>query len=70
MQYSKAAGAGWYNLIIQRDDTEASEIYKFMLYLDASGLAALIRSVDLATNEGQMARAIGLPRSRRKKRKV
>lgn len=63
MEHYKLSRTHWYDLTIDKQDCE-NEVYQWRLCLDASGLAALIRSVDLATNEGKMARVIGLRRKK------
>jgi len=71
MQHNKQDSLrGWYKVIIQREtkvEEDKLKIQQCFLYLDATGLAALIRSLDVATNEGVMARSIGLRRKKKKK---
>ncbi|KKM88723.1 hypothetical protein LCGC14_1255790 [marine sediment metagenome] len=55
-----------YRLDLTREPDE-SVVVTQLFYADPSGLAGLIRSLDQATNEGKVARAIGL---RTKKRRV
>ncbi|MCH8852469.1 MAG: hypothetical protein IID41_07400 [Planctomycetes bacterium] len=65
MDFNKECGVGrTYELTITRPGNEDS-VYAWRFCLDATGLAALIRSIDVATNEGKMARSIGLRRKRR-----
>lgn len=70
MQYRKyCSPAEQYELQLRRSANDRV-IHEWVLRLDATGLAALLRSVDLATNEGQAARSIGLRRKKPKRLKV
>lgn len=67
MQYEKAhSSSGKYRLRIEHTGSDRI-VYEWGLWLDATGLAAILRSVDLATNEGQAARSIGLRRKKPKR---
>lgn len=46
--------------IHRRDGNDT--IFEWLMWADPSGVAALIRSIDLATNEANLARSIGLKR--------
>lgn len=67
MQFYKRGTCKGYELTLTRDSGPESDhtVFEWEFNLDASGLAALIRSVDTATNEGKMASAIGLKRKRK-----
>ena len=67
MVYHKRGTCQAYELTITRGSGAESDhtVFEWIFRLDASGLAALIRSVDTATNEGKMASAIGLKRKRK-----
>lgn len=69
MDYYKRSTCQGYELKLTRASGSESDhtVFEWEFTLDASGLAALIRSVDLATNEGKMAMSIGLKRKRTKK---
>lgn len=68
MEYYKRVTSRGYELTLTRDSGSESDhtVFKWEFGLDATGIAALIRSVDLATNEGKMASSIGLKRKRTK----
>ncbi len=70
MNYTKwSVGSDHYQLSITRvrgGGLTEENVFCWGLNLDASGVAALIRSVDLATTEFNMARSIGLRRKRPK----
>ncbi len=67
MKFYKSDTRQSYDLTITRrtDPAGNDKVFEWHLNLDATGLAALIRSVDTATNEGKMASAIGLKRKRK-----
>ncbi len=54
-----------YRLDLIRESDE-SVVVTHEFRADSTGLAGLIRSIDLATNEGKVARAIGLRTKKRK----
>ncbi len=66
MKFHKVGTLERYDLTVTRADGSESDhtVFRWEFNLDATGLAALIRSVDLATNESKMARSIGLKRKR------
>ena len=68
MEFSRSRTGCTYNLTIKRfqGDENKDEVFNWRFQLDASGLAALVRSVDSATSEAKMARSIGLKRKRTK----
>ena len=55
-----------YRVDVVRDHDE-EVVDSHIFHVDSSGLAGLIRSIDLATNEGKIARAIGLRAKKRTK---
>lgn len=72
MKYRKSDTQSRYVIQIREHSYGSLEPKEFVLsttvWTDWSGLAGLIRSVDLATNEAKVARALGLPRKRPKKK--
>lgn len=64
MKYHKVSGGfPRYRLhLVSLDDARIAASWEFNA--DLSGLAAVLRSVDLATNDAQVARAIGLRKKR------
>ena len=67
MEFWKDTTVQTYDLEIARRTDDEHKAFSWSFSLDATGLAALIRSVETATNEGKMARSIGLRRKRKAK---
>lgn len=67
MEFWKGNTTKTYDLEITRRTGDDLKVFSWTFTLDATGLAALIRTVETATNEGKMARSIGLRRKRKAK---
>lgn len=63
--YKRSTGKGYELTLTRSSGAEGDHtVFEWEFTLDASGLAALIRSVDLATSERKMANSIGRKRAK------
>ena len=68
MAYHKPKTNPRHYIVEVRTRESSNIVLSFDVWADYTGLAGLLRSVDLATNEGRVAHAVGLRRKRSKKR--
>lgn len=67
INYKRTEYSRGYHVEIRRDGGK-EVIASWFAHASPSGLAGLIRAIDLATNEAKVARALGLGRKRPKKK--